>query len=248
MDHIFHALAPGTALKYMPEKFRDFLVGGGFRTEDLARTATYPDLLDHDNIQQCAEIHHAHSYKIERVPDSECGWKIPGSGMKERGPQFKWLDGDCLKTIESLCAVALDAWKEFQTLAANKQPAAPQLIWLVQYALAKMTHYRVDALTYPHLHRGAPWSKYHASFESHMDAWISKHEGELGDFAFEPYDHVYRGCRQTAIEAWIVGEELVGRLEAGEKLREVDCLLAAQRCIQGVGDLWSTVAQQMELG
>ncbi len=226
MDTKFHKIAPIIALRCMPKAFRDFLITmGEFPEKRISEIATYPDLLDHDNIRQNAEIHHAHSYKLEMV---------------DKGA-FKWLDGDCIKTIESLCAFTLDAWREYQKV--DQWP----LIWLVRYALAKVSHYRIDALTYPHLHRGKPWSEHHTSFEKHMDKWIVRYQDDLGDFQFQPYAHVYNGCRQTAIEAWGRGLDLILLLEAGEKLKYQDCLMASRCCIQGVGDLWLTLSIQMGL-
>jgi hypothetical protein len=217
----------------MSPAFRQFLVCAEFTEEMVSKVATYPDLLDHDNLAQNAEIHHAHSYKLDSAG--------------------KWIDGDCLKTLEGLCAFALDAWKEY-----GKVTAWP-LAWMTRYALAKATHYRVDALTYPHLHRGAPWSHYHTSFEAHMDRWIKKHADDLGDFTFVPYSHVYKDCRKTALESWKRGAELVERLagiRAGinpaptirlpePALTDGDCLMAARSCVQGIGDLWTTLALQM---
>jgi hypothetical protein len=225
LDSGFHKIAPQLALDFMPEFFRSFLICESFTLEDLAQIATYPDLLDHDNIRQNAEIHHAHSYKLDA--------------------DGKWLTGDCLKTVDVLCAFALDVWRELQKL--KSLPCAGQLAWVVRYALAKVTHYRIDALTYPHLHKGAPWSRHHAAFEAHMDKWIQKHRAEVGSFVFEPYSHVYKCCRQGAIESWGRGEELVQRIEAGDRFTDADCLMAARSCIQGVGDLWLTVSQQMGL-
>ena len=165
MDAQFHRIAPLVALKHMPRGFRDFLIDGDFTEEKLCEIANYPDRLDHDNIRQCAEIHHAHSYKMERVARKgkgrSCVW------------EFKWIDGDCLKTIEGLAAFAVDAWKEYQKLGLWP------LGWLTRYALAKVTHYRIDALTYPHLHRGEPWASHHTAFECRMDRWIARHREDL---------------------------------------------------------------------
>ncbi len=221
MDKIFHRTAPIIALHYMPEGFQEFLICKEFTAKDISDIATYPDLLDHDNLRQNAEIHHAHSYKLDAAG--------------------KWIDGDCIKTLEGLCAFTLNAMKEYGI--TNQWPLA----WLTRYALAKLTHYRIDCLTYPHLHHGKPWSEHHASFEKHMDAWINGHAWDLGDFKFEPYTHVYKECRKTALDAWKRGEELVERLEAGEKMTEEDCAIAARACVQGVGDLWLTLALQMGL-
>jgi hypothetical protein len=116
---------------------------------------------------------------------------------------------------------------------------------MVRYALAKMTHYRIDALTYPHLHRGEPWSHYHASFEAHMDRWITRHNEELGAFEFIPYRHVYKECRLMAIETWERGRQLVERFQAGKPPSDQDLVMAARCCIQGVGDLWLTLSIQM---
>ncbi len=219
MDHNFHALAPGLALTYMPPGFRTFLICKEFTADDLARIANYPDLLDHDNIVQCAEIHHAHSYKLDA--------------------NGKWLEGDCIKTIEALSAFALDAWREY-----TKVTVWP-LAWLTRYALAKVTHYVVDSRTYPHLHRGKPWSGHHKSFEEHVGKWLVAYQYKLGPFEFRPSQHVYRNCRLESRGAWQTGLELVERLEAGHKLTDQDALVASRRCIQGIGDIWTTLSIQM---
>lgn len=222
MDDKFHALAPRLALKYMPAGFADFLICPEFTLDDLSKIGNYPDTLDHDNIQQCAEIHHAHSYKL----------------AKENG-KFRWLDGDALKTIEALCAFSLDAWKEYQKVTAWP------LAWMTRYALAKVTHYVVDSRTYPHLHHGKPWNQYHVPFEAKLGRWITQHQHDLGPFEFRPYRSVYKGCRTESCDAWDTGLEVVNRLESGETLVDQDCLIASRRCIQGIGDVWLTLSRQM---
>jgi hypothetical protein len=206
----------------MPEIFREFLICKEFSEDDLSKVATYPDLLDHDNVIQCAEIHHAHSYKLA---------KIDG--------KFKWLEGDCLKTIEALCAFALDTWKEYVKVTAWP------LAYMTRYALAKVTHYVVDSRTWPHLHKGHPWNHYHVPFEAKVGHWLTEYQYELDPFEFGPYHHVYRSCMLESHGAWEIGLEVVNRLEAGEKLTDQDCLMASRRCIQGIGDIWLTLSQQL---
>ena len=226
MDSRFHKLAPLIVLRHMPQSFHDFLICGEFTEADLSEIACYPDRLDHDNIHQSAEIHHAHSYKMEAGEDGELHWR----------------DGDCLKTLEALAAFAVDAWREYDKLGL------PLLAAITRYALSKLTHYAIDVFTYPHLHRGKPWSTIHHRFEEWAGRWLEAHREELGTFEFKPYSHVYKSVRLEAVEAWHRGAELVTRLEAGELLTDQDGLFAVRRCILGVGDLWLTLALQMGMG
>jgi hypothetical protein len=221
MDVKFHRIAPLIALACMPDKFRQFMVCDCMSEADISDIATYPDRIDKDNLAQTPEIHHAHSYKLDDTG--------------------RWLDGDCVKTIEGTSAFIVDTWKEYRVV--SEWP----LQWIVRYALAKVTHHRVDALTYPHLHKGKPWSFHHASFEAHMDRWIDRHKDELGPFKFQPYRHVYKDCRETAIDAWQTGKALVEKLEGGGHVNDQDCLVAARSCVNGIGDLWLTLGLQMEL-
>lgn len=179
--------------------------------------ADLPDLVDHDNITINSEIHHAHSYKLE-----------------ERDGKLHWLDGDCLERLRALCADTHDFCKEGKLAMAR-------------YALAKATHYRVDSLTFPHLHRGKPWSKHHQKFEDEMGAYLIQHQGEVGALVFEPYPDVYKAARKTAIEMWHEGMEVVGMLERGEELTDDLMIHVCRTCVQGIGDLWTTLAHELKI-
>ncbi len=217
MNKEFHQLAPVLALEQMPESFQAFFIADGFTAEDLKTGADLPDLVDKDNITQDAEIHHAHSYKLQEVAG-----------------QLKWTDGDVLERLKGLCADAHD-------FKAEKNAA------MVRYCLAKMTHYRVDALTYPHLFHGRPWSIYHHKFEADLGKFLVRNHANIGQLVFSAYKDIYKDCRKTAVEAWYVGRDVVAVFEKGEKLSDDQMLAICRTCIQGIGDLWTTLKQEMKL-
>lgn len=217
MNKIFHQTAPVIALSIMPESFQKFLLDEGYTLDNLRTDADLPDMVDHDNITTNSEIHHAHSYKMAEVDG-----------------HLKWLDGDCLERLKGLCADAHD-------FKAENKPAE------LRYVLGKMTHYRVDSLTFPHLHRGQPWSKYHESFETEMGKFLAQHKDEIGEIKFEPYKDIYKSCRATAVDMWHRGLETVNRLEKGDHLTDAEKLEICRTCIKGIGDLWLTLANELKL-
>lgn len=217
MNKQFHQTAPLIALKFMPDKFRAFLICETYTEENLKIDADIPDMVDKDNITQDAEIHHAHSYKME---------------MKDG--KLTWFDGDALERLKGLCADAHDF----------KAEAKPDL---VRYCLGKMTHYRVDSLTFPHLHRGKPWSIHHAQFETEMGHFILANLDKIDHMEFTAYDDVYKACRKTAMEMWPLGLNIVQKYEAGTPLTDEDKTSVLRICVQGIGDLWLTLAKEMKL-
>lgn len=218
MNKQFHQLAPLLALHKMPEKFQAFFIAEGYTEDQLKTDADLPDMVDKDNITQDAEIHHAHSYKLEQREDGK----------------LHWVDGDCLERLKALAADVHDFHAEGK-------------LDLVRYALAKMTHYRVDALTYPHLHRGKPWSQYHELFETQMGHFITQHAEEIGALKFEPYEDVYKGARQTALTAWSEGIDVVKLYETGGRISPEQAMELCRRCVKGVGDLWLTLAGELKI-
>ncbi len=223
MNSIFHSLAPQIALKSPQlQPLAKFLFSDGFSIANLTTIACYPDLVDHDNVRQNAEIHHAHSYKLDA--------------------NGKWLGGDAMKTIEAISAFSLNAYKE--AITKDAVPESP-LKWVCKYMLCKVSHYRIDATTYPHLHHGKPWSIHHTPFEDHMGKWLRNNQDKLGNFTFAPYKDVYKDCRKVALISWKYGLEAVNILEAGKPLPENFALMSARCCVQAVGDLWLTLALQM---
>jgi hypothetical protein len=217
INKIFHQLVPLIALKFMPESFKSFLISDGYTEENIKTDADLPDEVDKDNLTQDAEIHHAHSYKLE-----------------EKDGKLHYLDGDCLERLKGLCADAHDfkAEKRLDDL---------------RYVLSKMTHYRVDSLTYPHLHKGKPWSKYHTKFEDEMGKFIEKHQDEITGITFEPYKDIYKSCRTTALDMWYKGRDAVQKFEKGEKLTDEEKLEICKTCVKGIGDLWTTLEKELKL-
>lgn len=218
MNKAFHQNAPLIALKFMPDSFKAFLICPTYIEEQLKIDADIPDMVDKDNICQDAEIHHAHSYKMQMKDD-----------------QLHWIDGDALERLKGLCADAHDFHAE------NKPD-------LVRYCLGKMTHYRIDSLTYPHLHRGKPWSDHHAPFETEMGHFILANKDKIDQMKFTPYDDIYKACRKTALEMWPKGLDIVAKYEQGIPLTDEEKFDVLRICVQGIGDLWLTLAKELKLG
>lgn len=174
-------------------------------------------MVDKDNITQDAEIHHAHSYKLE-----------------EKEGKLHWVDGDVLERLKGLAADVHD----FRTEGRMD---------MARYSLAKITHYRIDALTYPHLHRGNPWARHHEHFETEMGAFLVKHQDEIGALSFIPYKDVYKDSRKTALEMWYEGRDVVQALERGEQISDEQKLAICRKCVQEVGNLWITLASELKL-
>jgi len=216
MNKTFHQTAPIIALKMMPENFQAFLISGEYTIQNLQTDADIPDLVDKDNITQNAEIHHAHSYKLEF----------------QEG-KLHWIDGDCLERIKAICADIHDFYKE------NK-------LDMVRYSLAKVTHYRIDALTYPHLHQGKPWSLYHTKFEDEIGEFIYHNQDKIKQIKFQPYKHIYKECRKTAIQMWYEGKNIVEKYENNIRLTDEEKLSICNKCIESVGDLWITLMQELK--
>ncbi|MDP4121325.1 MAG: hypothetical protein Q8876_09790 [Bacillota bacterium] len=217
MNAQFHKLAPIIALRFMPNEFQRFLIADGYTTENLSNDADLPDEVDKDNITQNSEIHHAHSYKLESGDNG-----------------LHWIDGDALERLKGLCADAHDFKAE------NK-------LDMLRYTLAKMTHYRVDALTYPHLHKGKPWSNYHAKFEDNLGAFLIKNQSKIQEIVPNKYDDVYKACRKTAIKNWYDGLDYVGDLINDEKISDETKLEICTECIQGICDLWYTMSIDLKI-
>jgi len=217
MNKVFHQLAPVIALDMMPKEFKDFMLSNEGDLEKLKVNADLPDMVDKDNLVQDADIHHAHSYKLQEVDN-----------------YMKWIDGDALERLKGLCADAHD-------FKAEKN------IEMVKYCLGKMTHYRIDALTYPHLHRGKPWNLYHEKFETQMGKFLYDNQDKIGSITFEPYKDVYKDCRTTAIDMWHKALIAVEKYESKEDLPYEEKLDICRTCIKGVGDLWLTLAKELKL-
>jgi hypothetical protein len=217
MDKDFHQNIVLTALRLMPVSFQSFLICPTYTLEQLQIDSDLPDLVDHDNIESDPLCRHDHSYKMQ---------------MQEG--KLVWTDGGAIERIVSLCEDAHDFHAE------GKYD-------LVRYCLGKMTHYRVDSLTFPHLFHGKPWSLYHAKFEDEMGRFILKHETEIEGMAFTAYKDISKDCLNTTIAAWPIGEEVVQKYKDGIKLTDEEMLDIVKICIQGIGDLWTTLMQELKI-
>lgn len=224
MNKQFHQLAPILALRQMPDKFQAFFISEGYTEERLKTDADLPDMVDKDNITINSEIHHAHSFKLQEI-----------TGPK--GEKYlDWLDGDCLQRLKALAADAHDFRAEGK-------------LDMVRYALAKMTHYIVDGsgCTYPHNHRGRPWSQYHQSFEDDLGHFITVHQSEIGSISFEACSDIYKYCRKSALDMWHEGLVVVENLEKGIGLTDAQKLELCRKAIKLIGDIWLTLANELKL-
>lgn len=202
----------------MPDSFKSFLICSSYTKEQLKIDATISDAVDKDNICQNAITRHAHSYKMEKGADG----------------QLHLVNGDALERIIGLCADAQD-------FRAEGKPD------LVRYCLGKVTHYRVDSLTYPHLHRGTPWSIYHKDFEDEMGVFIVKNSDKITHMEFKAYVDVHDDCRETSMYIWPKGLEIVKSYENGTPLTDEQKMYVLRICVQGIGDLWTTLAKELKL-
>lgn len=216
MNKDFHQLAPLIALKFMPVNFQSFLICPTYTVEQLQIDADLPDLVDHDNIENDPLCRHAHSYKLSM-----------------NDGQLQLTDGDALERLVGLCEDAHD-------FHAEGKPD------LVRYCLGKLTHYRIDLLTAPHLHHGKPWSDHHAKFEEEMGHFIVKHWDDIGTFEFTAYNDVFGDCRKTAEIMWSVGLDIVAKYENSIPLTDEEKLSVLRVCVQGIGDLWLTLAKELK--
>jgi hypothetical protein len=184
--------------------------------------ATLPDLVDHDNLTQNAEIHHAHSYKLELHEDNQLHWK----------------DGDCLERLKGLCSDVHDF-------------NAERKLDMVRYSIVKSTHYLIDGSggTSPHNFRGKPWSTYHEKFELELGNWIKHNQSKLEnmEFNFKEFKDIYKSCRKTAIDRWQLGKQIVDKYEQGIKLTDEEKLEICVFCINQVGNLWTTLGKELKI-
>lgn len=221
MNKEFHQTIVQIALNYMPKSFQDFMITETYTKEQMSIDADIPDMVDKDNITQDAEIHHAHSYKLEKVDD-----------------KIKWIDGDCLERLKGICSDAHDFHAE------NK-------LDMLRYSLSKMTHYIVDGsgCTYPHNHRGQPWAKYHEPFESSMGKFIVAHKDELMNttFKFEPVKDIYKYCRENAFSMFDEGMNVVTNFEKGIDMTDPEKLELCKKAVQRIGDIWTTLGIEFKI-
>jgi len=206
----FHQLAPTLALSQLPEveRFFDDYV---YTLEQLKQDAIIPDTVFHDNIEEDADIHHAHSFKL--APD-------------ETG-QLCWKDGDCLQRIKGLIADVHDDWCLGDYFHACRN-------------MGILTHYVVDCRTPPHLHKGQPWNKHHMTYEKHMETFLIAHQQEIGHIDFASYRDVYQDTRKECIALWPKALGWVHLLEEGKPIPDADNLALCRQIVKAIGDTWLT--------
>jgi hypothetical protein len=222
LNKVFHQTAPLIALKFMPHEFQEFLLSDGYDIKNLQNDADLPDEVDKDNIEQDADIHHAHSYKLEEVTN-------------EQGEKYlKWVGGDGMEKLKMIGSDIHDFYKEGK-------------LDMVRYSLSKGTHYRIDVMTYPHLFKGKPWSLYHQKFEEEMGHFLVQNADKITNIIPKPYKDVYKDCRNTAIDMWYKGKEVVKIYEEeGTLLNHQDiCLNTCLLIIKGVCDWWLTMWEKI---
>jgi hypothetical protein len=217
LNKVFHQLAPLIALKQIPQKFQTFFIADGYTEESIKHDAELPDLVDLDNIEQDPFCRHAHSYKLEL---------INGQLMK--------TDGECIERMKSIIEDARDFYLE-------------KNLPMVRYSLAKATHYCIDSKTFPHLSPGKPWNEFHVKFEDQMGAFLAKHQEEIPPVKFVPYKDVLSDSDKIAKELWKVGQEVVNDYLTGGRVSVEVAMDVCQKCVQGIGDLWLTVAEELKL-
>ena len=222
MDKAFHQIIPEIVLKHMPGSFQSFLICDTYSVEQLQIDADLPDQVDKDNIENDPLCKHAHSHK-----------------MKMQDGKLILVDGSALERIVGLCEDAHDFNKE------GKHD-------LVRYCLGKMSHYCIDGqCTFPHQHVGKPWSLHHAKFEAELGKYVTKHrdaiQDAIQDIEFTAYKDVLIGCTKHAMAAWYLGEEIVQKYEDRVHLTDDEMLDIVKVCVQGVGDLWTTLAKELKL-
>lgn len=202
----------------MSEEFKKYLYDEGFTEDHLMTDADLPDLVDKDNISQNAEIHHAHSFKMEE-------------DKNDKGEIYlKWLDGDVLETLKIESAICIDFHKE-------------KINTMSRYFLAKLTHYKIDSLTFPHLNVGKPWSLYHVKFEDEMGKYISENKDKILKQKIIPkvMKDVYYESGIITKEMWYKSIPILKKYENKEKLTDNDKIEICILCVQGVVDLWATL-------
>lgn len=120
---------------------------------------------------------------------------------------------------------------------------------MVNYIGLMGMHYRIDALTYLHLHRGSPWSKYHEKFEEDMGHFIVNNLDQIEtiSFAFKSYKDIYKDTRKIALCSWYKGLELVKFYESGKRVFNDQAIEICKICIQGIGDIWTTLAKETKI-
>lgn len=217
MDTRFHEIIPCLVLRQLPDLKKLF------RSQDhtehmLMQDAVRPDAVYHDSIAQHAETHFAHSYKQKQ----------------DSNGNIHWDKGDCIERVK---AVAIDAVNCYRSGDLD----------LACRFLGEWSHYRIDAMTYPHIGTyGAPWSVHHMPWEVEMAHWIVKNEDRIGKLAFEPQKDLYKSAVADARAMFAPSMALAAALEKGKPgLDDTAKLKLCRRIAKAVGDGWLTISAQL---
>jgi hypothetical protein len=210
MEGKFHQLAALIAAQRLPE-VAAFFNSHGYADEQLKTDAVLPDSTFHDNLEQDADLHHGHSYKLV---------------MDNKGV-LRWKDGDCLQRIKGLIADIHDM------VCLGNYAMACQFMGI-------LTHYVVDAHTPPHLHSGQPWNKHHAEYEKYMEKFLDKYTDRIPPITFAPYKDIYLSTREQCLDLWPKGKAWVDLLEQGKEIPYDDNLQLCWVIEKAIGDTWLT--------
>jgi hypothetical protein len=214
MEKDYHQIIPCLVMDQMPDAFRDFFVAQKHTDELLKADAVRPDEVYHDNLAVGADIHHAHSYKLQPQKDGS----------------LKWLDGDCIERVK---AIAIDV--------RNWRASGGGDYKLVCRGLGEMSHYAIDCHTYPHLFHGAPWSTHHVPWEVRQARWLRNHWRQIGPLKFALYKDLYKAFAGEAREMYPEAVRVVDNLEEGRQLTDGENLDLARKIATAVGSCWLTV-------
>jgi len=64
---------------------------------------------------------------------------------------------------------------------------------------------------------------------------------------FKPYTNIFDACHKTAEAMWSVGLDIVQKYENNLPLTNEEKLAVLRICVQGIGDLWTTLANELKL-
>lgn len=217
MDARFHEIIPCLVLEQIPDLKKLF------RSQEhtkhmLMQDAVRPDQVYHDSIAQHAEAHFAHSYKQR----------------KDEHGKIHWDKGECVERIK---AVGIDIVNWYRSGDLD----------LVCRGLGEWSHYRVDAMTYPHIGTsGAPWSIHHMPWEVMMAKWLVMNEDRIGKLHFEPVKDLYKSAVAEARAMFPESMAVVAALEKGKPgMDDAAKLKLCRRIAKAVGDGWVTIMLQL---
>ena len=206
----------------MPKGFKNYLYDEGFTEKNLKTDATMASDIDPDNIAQNAEICQAHSFKMEEIKDEQ--------GEKH----LQWLEGNVLETLKIESDICINFHKE-------------KVDTMSRYFLARLTHYKVDSLTFPHLNKEKPWDLYHEKFEHEMGIFVVENEDEILKQKIVPkaMKDIYYDSGIATQEIWYKAIPILKKYENKGKLTYNDKMEISIVCVQGIADLWLTLWEEL---